>query len=62
MSTILSKTNKRVATFLKQLFCYKKRYVMKNVDEWYSWRDLNPQKPDPKSGAYANSATAAYIK
>ena len=35
---------------------------MKNASEWYSWRDLNPQKPDPKSGAYANSATAAYIK
>lgn len=35
---------------------------MKNVGEWYSWRDSNPQKPDPKSGAYANSATAAYIK
>ena len=28
--------------------------------EWYSWRDSNPQNFDPKSNAYANSATGTY--
>lgn len=31
------------------------------MPDWYLWRDLNPQHPDPKSGASSSWATQAYI-
>ena len=32
----------------------KKKYGLKEPANWCAWKDLNPQPPDPKSGALSN--------